>query len=441
MAGELTSLGLSRGLGIVGGTIATPVLALQIVGSRGEINAIEGGAITTSNQRQMGRSRHYIGTQDVSELYVGFNGFFVDSATVGNGYTCAEVNATNDYILRLALEINGATKRITFNGGALETVVSSGSPLTLPDPILPAEFGLSAFPKQQEIWIRAEREFSVGQKAMFHQTASNNPVIAGESYFVGPTTATSRLMDTGALSVTGGWSQQAHVWLPYCIIGRPVQKMISFVTFGASIENGVGDGQGDGLNGAGGYMRRMLANVNGNKAARIHLAKSGETIKSWVNKSAKRRAMLPYISHVVSGHGGNDYSTGESVANTQTRWAQGWALMKAGGAFLEHYALSPKSDSTDAWATLANQTPRLGYEVGGAWRDAGNAWCLSNVGTMLDAFVNLGDAQTDPTARAKWRIDLGQPTVDGTHPSSIVASIMAAAAISHLDLLRSTYEA
>lgn len=417
-------------------------LPLQIVGSRGEINAIEGGATTSTNVKQTGRSRHYIGSQDVSELRIGFNGFFVDSATAGNNYTCLELDATNSYIIRVAIEIGSTVKRMTFDGGAIQATINPGTLLKLTDAIKPSEFGLQVFSKQTQIWIRCEREFVVGQKGMFHQTASNSPVITGESYFVGATTATSQLMNTGALTTTGGWTQQAHVWLPYCIIGRPVKPMFAAITFGASIENGIGDGQGDGLNGAGGYMRRMLANVNGNKIARLHLAKSGETVKSWVNNSAKRRHMLQYCNHIFSGHGGNDYSTGETLANTQTRWSQAWALMKSTGAYVEHYALSPKTDSTDAWATLANQTPRTGYATGGAWRDAGNSWCLSQVSPTgnLNNFVNLSTAQVDSVQTAKWRVDLGQPCTDGTHPSSVITAAMAALNTSHIQTLINNWE-
>ena len=425
-----------------GGSSVANTLPLQIVSSRGEINAIEGGAATSTNVKQTGRSRHYLGTQDVTEFQVGFNGFFVDSATAGNNYTCFEVDASNSYTIRVAVEIGTTVKRLTFDGGNLEAVITPGTLLKLTDPIKPSDFGLQVFSKRTQIWIRCEREFVVGQKGMFHQTASNSPTIIGESYFVGATTATSQLMNTGVLVTTGGWTKQSHIWLPYCILGRPVKKMLAAITFGASIENGVGDGQGDGLNGAGGYMRRMLANVNGNKIARLHLAKSGETVKSWVNNSAKRRYMLQYCNHIFSGHGGNDYTTGESLANTQTRWAQAWALMKATGAYVEHYALSPKSDSTDVWATLENQTPRWGYETGGEFRDAGNAWCLAQVSPTgnLNGFIDLGSAQSPAGAPDKWRVDLGTPTTDGTHPTGVITAAMAAANVNHIQELITNWE-
>lgn len=414
---------------------------LQVVGSRGEINAIEGGAITASNQKQVGRSRQYLGTQDQSEIYLAFNGYFVDSATAGNGYTCAEVNASNDYIIRASIEINGVIKRVKFGGQNQGTVVS-GSPLYISDRLVPADFGLTVFPAQTEMWIKCEREFAVGQKAMFHQTATNNPAITGERFMVAPVTSPTQLDTPGELSTANSWVAQSHLWFPFCVLGVPVKPMVSVCTFGASIENGVNDGQGDGLNGAGGYFRRSLADVNGKKVARIHLAKSGETVKSWLNNSTKRRVMLDYVNHVMSGHGGNDYSTGESLANTQARWLQAWELMKAKGAWVEHYALSPKSDSTDAYATVMNQTPRNGYATGGAWRDAGNQWCAAQVGVNpnLNAFVDLGEYQTDVVYKDRWRTDLGKPTDDGTHPNAPIASIMAEYNVSHLQSLITAYE-
>ncbi|OCP21905.1 MULTISPECIES: hypothetical protein [unclassified Ensifer] len=417
-------------------------LPMQVVGFRGELNTVEGAAVTTANLRQVGRSYQMIGTQDVTELRVAFNGFFVEDATVGNGHTCAEVDASNSYYIQAAVEYNDVTKRVTFEGQN-EGLVLAGAELYVSDPLLPSEFGLEVFPANAKFWIRTERRLEVGQKGLFHQNALNSPVIAGEAHYVGSAGSTSRLLDTGGLSTEGGWSQQSHVWLPYAVLGVPAAKMFAAAVFGGSIESGVNDGRGNGRNNSGGYMRRALANVDGNKvAARMLLARSGETAKSFVNNSAKRRQMLAYVNHVLSGHGGEDYSVGETLANTKDRWAQIWQMCKAGAVVhLEHYALSPKTDSTD-WLTLEGQTPRAGFEVGGAWRDAGNAWCAAQVGAdlNLDGFVDLGSDQTDPTARDKWRVDLGKPTTDGTHPAAVMAETMAEVNSVHMELLRAAYE-
>lgn len=438
--GNLSGLdGLSLSLRLAVAGLALP---LQVVGSRGEINAIEGGAVTTSNLKQIGRSRAFTGTAPSKTIAPSWNGFFVDTATSGNGQTCAEVNASNGYVIRMAIEIEGiGTVRATF-GGEEEAIVPPGSERLTPDPVPASAFGLEVFPPNTQYWTRAERQFVVGQKGMFHQTQSNNPTIAGESWFVASAGAASQLMNEGPLTTANGWAQQAHVWLPYCTLGHPASPMMAVSTFGASIENGVGDGQGDGLNGAGGYMRRMLANVNGKKIARVHLAKSGETARSFLLNSAKRRAMLPFTNVVLSGHGGNDYSTGRTLAQLEADWLALWALLRQGApdAHIEHYALSPKTDGP--WTTAAGQTPRIGFETGGAYRDPGNAWCAAQVAgnPNLDAFINLSAAQADSGLPDRWRVDLGAPTTDGTHPLAVITAAMAMLNAPHMETLRTMIE-
>lgn len=440
---KLLGLLLATAASVAAVTPGPQPLPLQIASSRGELMALEATNRTAANLKQTARTRHYTGTQPLTELRAVFAGYFVDSATSANGQTCREVNASNSHIVRCNIELNGVSVPVTF-AGLRDGVVEPGDPCYMSDPVFPAQFGLEEFAPNTLFWLRAEREYAVGAATMLHQTATNTTAIAGERFFAGAATATSQLDAVGEMVTTGGWTAQAHLWFPLCFVGRPAKKMMSVITLGASIENGVSDGYGDGLNGSGGYMRKMLANVGGKKIARLHLAKSGETAKSFVNNSEKRRYMLRFATHVFSGHGGNDYSTGETLANTQTCWTQIWALCREAKniVHLEHYALSPKSTSTDGWVTVANQTPRAGYEMGGAWRDAGNDWCQAQTVTNenLDGFVNLGPSQTDPVRRDLWRADLGKPTDDGFHPNKPIADAMAAANSNHIENLRASYE-
>lgn len=439
---KLLGLLLATAASVAGAAPGPQPLALQIASSRGELMALEATNRTASNLKQTARTRHYTGTQPLSELRVAFGGYFVDSATSANGQTCREVNAANSHIIRCNIELNGVSVPATF-AGVRDGVVQPGDPCYMSDPVYPAQFGLTEFAPNTEFYLRAERQYEVGAASMFYQTVTSTTAIPGERFFAGPATAVSQLDAVGEMQAANGWSAQAHLWFPLTFLGRPTKKMMSVITIGASIENGVGDGYGDGLNGSGGYMRKMLANVGGKKIARLHLAKSGETAKSFAANSEKRRYMLQFANHVFSGHGGNDYSTGETLANTQARWLQIWDLCKTETiVHLEHYALSPKSNSTDGWVTVANQSPRPGYEIGGAWRDAGNDWCLAQVAIndSIDGFVNLGASQTDAVRLDLWRADLGKPTDDGFHPNKPIADAMAAANSNHIETLRSSYE-
>ncbi|MDX0270890.1 hypothetical protein GOC13_24390 [Sinorhizobium meliloti] len=394
-------------------------------------------ARTSTNNVNFARTRHYIGTADVSELRLVFQAYFVD--TVG------EVDGASGYTIRANVEYNGMSKRVYF-GGQRDGFVPAGAAFYQSDSLLPSEFGLSVFPAGAQLWIRAEREYAVGGLPLFHQTVAYTTSITDERYVSGGAgLTTSQLDNVGLVTAgSGGWTAQTHIWLPLCIIGKPVTKMISVGIVGASIENGVGDNTGDGLNGGGGYVRRSLANVGGAKIARISLAKSGETAKVFVGSYAKRAAALAYVTHGLAGYGGNDYSTGETWANTLPRLRQTWAILKAAGVpHVSQFSLHPKTDSSDGWTTVANQTPRAGYSLSGDWFGTGNSTMAADVATdaNLDGFIDIRSAQVDATFQDKWRLDLGVPVIDGTHPTAVLAAAMATANATHMSALKAAYQA
>lgn len=415
-----------------------PVAKLyQVVGSRGEIMTSEASARTASNNVHFARTRHYIGTAAVSELKLVFQGYWVD--------TTGEKDAASGYTIRCNVEYNGLSKRVYFDGGQRDGYVTAGAAFYASDAMLASEFGLESFPAGAELWIRAERQYAVGGLPMFHQTTAYETAITGERYVFGGAGLTTSQLDSTGLVVagSGGWSAVTHVWLPLCIIGKPVSKMISVGIVGASIENGVGGPSGDGLNGGGGYMRLALGNVGGAKLARISLAKSGETAKLFVTSNLKRATALAFVSHAIAGYGGNDYSTGETWANTLPRIRQTWAVLKqAGVEHVSQVSLSPKTDSTDGWITAANQTPRWGYEVGGEWFGTGNDVLEASVASdaNLDRFIELAPAQVDAVATDRWKAP-PKATDDGTHPRTEIHQSMATLTATHISALKAAYQA
>lgn len=83
----------------------------------------------------------------------------------------------------------------------------------------------------------------------------------------------------------------------------------------------------------------------------------------------------------------------------------------------------PRTTSTDAWATIQNQTPIAGFEIGGV-RDEVNSWIISLCGGKSDGFI---DTLSDVASGPAWKPGA---TSDGAHPtSSGHASIAANAAI------------
>lgn len=406
---------------------------LQIVGSRGEILTLQGGATTSGNVKQNGRHRFYIGNADVSELRVAYAGWWVDATT-------AEQSLANGYRIAATVEIGGVVKRFKFSG-VNDGQVTAGQTMLMSDPLLPSEFGLNVFAAGTLLWIKSEREVTLGQRLGYHQTPSYSVPTTGETYYVGATSAVSQLDNAGALVSTGGWSVQAHVWTPLAIFGRPVTRMMATAVYGDSVANGDGGGSGDGLGATGGgFLRRGLADVNGVKTARVNLARSSETAARLNLYNAHRFALLPYVNHVKLVSGGNDYTDGETVANTIIRLASIRAQIKAinPAAHLEQYELWVKTNSTDSWATVANQTPRSNMETGGTFRDPVNADIAAAVGTNLDAFIIFAPGvMTDTTFIDRWKAGA---TGDGTHPNATTYQAMADANDANLEALRTAYE-
>jgi hypothetical protein len=72
------------------------------------------------------------------------------------------------------------------------------------------------------------------------------------------------------------------------------------------------------------------------------------------NGYTRRLALSRYCSHVISEYGINDCSAGTAAATTLANMAT-FAAMFGGKPFIQT-TISPRSTSTDAWATTANQT-------------------------------------------------------------------------------------
>jgi lysophospholipase L1-like esterase len=205
---------------------------------------------------------------------------------------------------------------------------------------------------------------------------------------------------------------------------------------GASIEHGANDTAGDGQTG-GGWMRRAMFNLNNNKIARVSVAKPGESAFEFLNSHTKRAAVLPYLTHVFIGYGGNDYTNGSTIEATLDRLGQIWTMARTAkpDSYLAQIAFAPKTDGNWAAAdVLANQTPRPGYAVGAPWYEA-NATMAAD--PRLDGFVNVRPAMVDATHIDRWK---SAGTTDGTHPSSTIHVAMGTAFAGILEPLRVAHE-
>ncbi len=108
-----------------------------------------------------------------------------------------------------------------------------------------------------------------------------------------------------------------------------------------------------------------------------------------------------------------------------------WALCKAQGVkWVAQTTILPKTTSTDAFVSTANQTPASGFEPGGV-RDQLNAQIKADAlarANGLDDVVDVASAVQDSALPNRWGAPGGvAQTADGTHPYP--SACIAAAAV------------
>lgn len=179
-------------------------------------------------------------------------------------------------------------------------------------------------------------------------------------------TATTNLTPTGSGAVGAG---SGAAWGPVAIVGTPTGtgKPKSLAVFGDSIAYGLADGLYGGiaagwwgpdylmLSGGGPFMRALSG-----QAGILMQAFSGDSAKQFVTGLGhfRRGAFTKYTTFGLIEYGSNDLSLGRTVAQLQ---ADNLTIAKMGieqgqyGSFIT--TILPRGTSTDAWKTVANQTP------------------------------------------------------------------------------------
>lgn len=402
--GTLQDMIAASGLGLTPSK-GVGVLPLQVVNTRGEVDVATGSLTTSGNRKHLFRSRHYIGDKDVTaDLILSYGSFSVS----GSGETAGPA-----YDVKADIEIDGTCVAVTF-GGSATGAVSSGAVDYQSDPLQPSDFGLEAFAAGSEFWVKTERLYAEGVTPTYYSTTVLNPSITGENAMRGASTATSQIGTPGVIVTTGGWSQLGSIsGGPMAVLGRPTQRMFAMGIIGASIEMGLNDNKGDGVNGAGGYARRGLADVDGAKVARLNLAASGESVETFLTSNTRRLAMLQYVNHTLNGYGGNDFSNGTATGSeTADRMAQVDTAAKAEGVKkVGRVRMTPKSNSTDSFATTENQTVRTGFLAFRTTMDDAATAALGD--GSLDFVVDIATPLEPLGEPGKW---VANSTTDGTHP-------------------------
>lgn len=406
--------------GSLSGTYPNPTikpLKPQVVTTGGKLpNTFWGGAAGGYYNRSESRHGYVLGAQAASQFQLALSAFYLDP-------TAGEIALSGNVTCEAAAEIlsPASFETLSFNGQNFANM-PPGLPFLLSNPsgyIIAA--GGTIFMRHAQTSANANITLPSSDAAVY-------PLGEGQGNV--SSALTSQIQGTGSFASHNVSGTKAS-----CILGIPAAPMVSVAVLGDSQADGTGDAT-DTL-GQIGYVLRGLEAVNGYIIPWITQTVGGWSLgNATVDKAWRLRTFWPFVTHFIQQMMTNDVANAESAATIEAYMTAIWTAAKetAGpyGKPLQVWQVlcSPRTTSTDSWATAANQTPVAGFGIGGV-RDVVNAWIKTQVGNgILDGYIDPNQYWEDPNNHGCW-ISNGTAfygTIDGVHPSS-AAHILGAQAI------------
>lgn len=381
---------------------------LQIVGTRGKMAT----ALSTSgaNSRWEGFTLHNIGPRPITSIRVAFLNRLLGTAS-------ESITSVTPMALEAAIRQNNDTQALTF-AGVLNPSVPSGAAWVLSDELgLPLNAG-------QEIQIRCGAVTAVGGVVPIGMTGNRR--VGYES-----TAGTSQVyLDGDGMSTPSGGSGMSTSMTPLAILGIPDRRHVALLIWGDSIPNGAGDTSD--ANGYIGWAERGMigAGAGGVDMPFVNVSRGSSTTASYTNQSlaGTRWNLVQYATHVLFTNSVNDVFGGVTLATMQANCQYAWATARRARCRVFHTTMTPRTTSSDNWATLANQTVVANYTQAGI-RGQFNAWLLTQVAAgNLDGVIDVAAAVQDSVEPEKWKVtgSANYATADGLHPSVAMHTAMAA---------------
>lgn len=361
---------------------STPTLRQVATGTF--INNVQHG----SNKQANSRTPHYM-RGNSSTLQIVLTNWWVGAA---------EVNGSGTDTYTAALEYpQGTFTQITFGGNSAGVIAPGANIIS---------DSVAAPPTGAKFWIR-----------LF---LTSTGLIKYQSFYAGDGTAQQEAAVSGLTDKTMGGSMtvigstDAGVICPCAIIGNSSIPAVGL--YGDSISVGRGDTDGVGRALQGHYGRSFGAVV-----ACGHVGISGDTLTNFLASSSKRMALASYFTHIAVNMGQNDVTSGSSAATIQTQTNTMLGLFGARPIAISLFC--PVSTSTDAWATVGNQTTAATNSV----RAAVNTQRTTNL-PLAKVIYDLPSVVENVMSPEDglWNITGGANTNDGTHHNANSASRISA---------------
>lgn len=359
------------------------------------------------------RMRMSLGDAPLSELRVCYGNWAGPHEAVGPGNITVEAAIESDGPLGVA--------RFTWSGA--NTITLAPGQTACSDAVYPAAFGLAAFPANAAEWFRTGvvAASSTGFPYSYLLSAP------GEAMYAGPAFA-SQVNATGPMTMPRGGTAASGMLTPFAVLGRYTVAMPSLCDIGDSISAGIEDtAEAEGQLAGHGYVGRAAYNSHGTRIyPMFRLGIAGDRADD--GGYVQRATFFRYCTHGVTGWGVNDIQ-GESPSTVFSNLKTVWALMHADGIrYIYQTTLTPRTTSTDGWATEANQNAYDSNFVPGGPRDQLNALIKAAVGTnFLTNYIDVAAPVQASDNIDIWLVNgrSGYCTSDGLHPLGTCHALMA----------------
>lgn len=366
-----------------------------LVGTRARTMA----TANAGNTRVMSRSAH-IATDAISSMRVVFQNFRVSGILAdetGNGAS-STVTASVEYP-------SGTFTQITFDGSATGTIPNAS--------VLFSDATAVSIPEGATFWIR---EFNINANGIIYNTWRNSSL--GEVLNAGTSIGDQTL--GGTITSVGNFSHP-----PLAIIASTTKASVCIV--GDSIAFGFNDTDTH-VDGRIGIIAKSFPTT----LAFSNLSSGGSRANSFLAGSSARQQIFPYCSHAITSFGSNDLfvsldTASELASSLQTIWDTFASRVKK-----IQTTITPKSTSTDSWATTGNQTTasQNGERVTFNTNLRASAFGLHDyfeVANVLETAQNSGLWVNDGTPN--------RYTADGLHPSTAGYTLVASSSAIELSSL------
>lgn len=399
---------------------------------------VTGGGGVRDETRTFVRGAHYLGDVKPTELRLMAFGWFL---AIGGVET--NVVTSTGLSVDAAIEIGGTTVPVTWSSAATGAL-ADGTTYILSDPLTPADFGLSDLSGVDVVWRRMEYSGALGDEYPHANTAYDQD--EGE-FAIRYSDAGKALLDpvsaTGVITTppSDQFSYPSETGVPGALIGSyPVSAgHIAIGIHGDSIAVGTTDTgalAGFGKTG-GGPVQRGLWDIDGAGARRdwCSFAVGGSRAAYATGVYApKRAALYGFQTHVIVNLGTNDFVLGgEDDASIRTALRGFVDDLGEANVAAYHTGLLCRTTSSDAWATLANQSPT----ASDAERVQINADLAADVGGYWSGLVDWTSVACDVSETDKWAVTgaANYATTDGVHPSPAMIALLKAPIASWADAL------